>query len=526
MFIQKLVITLENIRGIKKLVFEAPTKSGVYVLTGINGCGKSTLMTALARISDNGIFSSDFVDTPFDSYSATKITYHMEKDGTTTDVFFTRSRSKWNPHPKNCSLGKAAPFNQVIYINTSTQRFFESNIKKHPIEKTEANARSASTTLKAGLKEIIGSDKFDKLKYQTIKNKGAAVTRPRRGNKVFYIPRFDGTTYSELNFSLGERMLLNALDTLENVKERSLLLIDEIELALHPIIQIKFYDYITRIAKEKNLLVIISTHSPSLIRYAKNRYFLESDKNGNVEVKSDCLPSYILRDLTVESENNPDYLLFVEDEQAMRLLNVIISTIRNKENCSKYFTYRIIRAGGWEETIRLMSDFKSVKPYSSLTVQAFPDFDAKQAFDDIVSKDSDIRTDSEERRKKLWMDNSQNILPLHITPELGIWNWILCSNSSEKIQELLEKEYGILTFKIKDCVDYVIEHTNNGSNEREKAKYKLMDLVTQLVDHLPAIRRERAYDLIYNCYVEDNYEEIKLYYKQIFCKILNRRRNK
>ena len=525
MFIQKLVITIENVRGINKLTFEAPTKSGVYLLTGINGCGKSTLMTALARISDKSVFSSDFIETPFDSYGNSKITYHMEKEGITTNICFTKSRCKWNPHPK-CSLGKNAPFSQVIYINTSTQRFLESDIRNHPIEKTEAKARSASPKLKEGLKKILESDKFEKLRYQTIKNKGAAVTMPRRGNKVFYVPQADGSSFSELNFSFGERMILNALDTIENVKDRSLLLIDEIELALHPILQIRFYDYIREIAKEKNLMVIISTHSPSLIRYAPNRYFLESDRCGNIVVKTNCLPSYILRDLAIENENNPDYLLFVEDDQAMRLLNVIISTIRNKESCKKYFTYRIIRVGGWEETIRLMSDFKTVKPYSDLTVQAFPDLDAKQAYDDMESKDNDARTDAENRRIKLWKNNLQNILPLHITPELGIWNWILSSDASGKIQEFLEKEYGTLTFNINSCIDYVIANTHNGSNEREQAKYKLMDLVTQLVDHLPAIRRERAYDLIYNCYVEDNYEEIKLYYKQIFCKILNRRRNR
>ena len=250
MFIQKLVITIENVRGIKNLVFEAPTKSGVYILTGINGSGKSTLMTALARISDSSVFSVDFIGTPFDSYSNSKISYHMEKDEITTDICFTKSRCKWNPHPK-CSLGKNAPFSQVIYINTSTQRFFESDIKNHPIEKTEAKARAASPKLKEGLKKILGSDKFNKLRYQTIKNKGAAVTTPRRGNKVFYVPQANESSFSELNFSFGERLILNALDTIENVKDRSLLLIDEIELALHPILQIKFYNYLTEIAKEK-----------------------------------------------------------------------------------------------------------------------------------------------------------------------------------------------------------------------------------------------------------------------------------
>ena len=35
-------ITIENLRSIKHLEFEVPT-SGVHVLTGCNGCGKSSL---------------------------------------------------------------------------------------------------------------------------------------------------------------------------------------------------------------------------------------------------------------------------------------------------------------------------------------------------------------------------------------------------------------------------------------------------------------------------------------------------
>lgn len=523
MFVQKLTITLENIRGIKTLQFDAPTKSGVYVLTGINGSGKSTLMTALARISDNSIFTTQFIDSPFDSYKNSKITYHIEKEDNVTDIYFTKRKTNWAPHPKNKSLGKITPFQDVIYITTSTQRFLESEIKHNPIEKTDARARSASVSLKSGIKRVLGTNKFDNLRYQTIKNKGVAVTRPRRGNKVYYIPMNNGTSFSELNFSFGERMILNALDALENIKERSLLLIDEIELALHPIIQIKFYDFLAEIAKEKNLMVIISTHSPSLIRYAKTRYFLELNNDGDITVKSNCLPSYILRDLTIENENNPDYLLFVEDEQAMRLLNIIISVIKRNERCEKYFTYRIIRVGGWEETIRLMNDFKTVNPYSSATVHAFPDFDAKLSIDAIYTKKPQSLTDADQRRLDLWKSNLQNILPLHITPELGIWNWIKEKISHSKIQTSFEQEYGTLTFKIEDCVNYITEHACNGSNERDKAKYKLMDLITQIIDRIPDIRRERAYDIIFNCYVKDNYENIKSYYKQTLCMILNRK---
>lgn len=71
--------------------------------------------------------------------------------------------------------------------------------------------------------------------------------------KLYVIKDPKNNYYSEQNFSLGERLLLNSLDFIEKIKERSLLLIDEVELALHPIAQIKFYDYLTKIAKEKKI---------------------------------------------------------------------------------------------------------------------------------------------------------------------------------------------------------------------------------------------------------------------------------
>lgn len=40
-------ITLKNIKAITNLEFHFPEKNGVYLLTGTNGCGKTTLLIAL-----------------------------------------------------------------------------------------------------------------------------------------------------------------------------------------------------------------------------------------------------------------------------------------------------------------------------------------------------------------------------------------------------------------------------------------------------------------------------------------------
>lgn len=170
-----------------------------------------------------------------------------------------------------------------------------------------------------------------------------------------------------------------------------------------------------------------------------------------------------------------------------------------------------------------MNAFKAIKPYNENTVEAFPDLDAQDAINDILRKKEVDRTDADKRRLELWNSCKNNILPLHITPELGVWQWLLTRDTAGRLQESLEKEFDILAFKIKELVYEVEEQPNNGKNERETAKYKLMDLVNAISSRLPEVRKERIYDIIYDSYVENNYTKIREYYKKTLCMILGRK---
>lgn len=532
MFVDSLIITLENIKGIKKLKFSAPLNAGVYVLTGVNGCGKSTLMTALARISDGSVFSEQFVETPFDSYKDAKISYHIEKGGKDYDVEYSRPKTNWKPSKKDFRLTRVSPFADVIYISTSNQRFLESNIRNRPIKKTGTDGTEATEQLREGMKRVFGTERFNTLRYRAIKSIGKGAKKPRRANKVYFVPTDKGN-FSELNFSLGERMMLNALEALEHITEKSLLLIDEIELALHPVAQAHFYDYLEEISREKNIMVIISTHSPSLIRHASRRYFLEPQSDGCVEVVENCYPSYILRDITIEEERNEDYLLFVEDYQAKRLLTCITKEMKERENCSRKFTFKIIPVGGWDATVKLMAYFTCVKPYSKLNVETFPDKDVEEHINRIKEKEEDNRTNHDKRLLSLWNEWRSNICPLHITPELGVMEWLKRSSAQKILEQFLEEQYGTQTFRISEVIKEVLaqhivksEEENDeaeeqdGSREREIAKDELGILVGRLTETM--LNKDKLYDLIFECYVKNNYDDIKKYYKFAFCRILNR----
>ncbi|MFL6696602.1 MAG: AAA family ATPase, partial [Vitreoscilla sp.] len=50
-------VTINNLKGIKTLVFDVPMQ-GAFVITGANGCGKTSLLTVLHRMGAHNAFQT------------------------------------------------------------------------------------------------------------------------------------------------------------------------------------------------------------------------------------------------------------------------------------------------------------------------------------------------------------------------------------------------------------------------------------------------------------------------------------
>lgn len=87
-------VKLENLKGIKELVFPFPERKGIYVLTGVNGCGKTSLLIALSRLGDKFAFKSFQVKNDkwlkIDAYQNASITYQTDRK----EVEYQYSRSR------------------------------------------------------------------------------------------------------------------------------------------------------------------------------------------------------------------------------------------------------------------------------------------------------------------------------------------------------------------------------------------------------------------------------------------------
>ena len=309
-------VNITNIKHIKSLEFDIPTKSGVYLLTGSNGSGKTTLLAALLRIGHTTAFKDNFKvgSSRMDKYEG-EIKYTVNGKSVT----YSHANVRWPPKPRRYSnLFKEFGFSEVRYLPATGNRLYVHDQNIDP-----KDFRPVDQSLKDDMNYILETEKFNNLRYvQTgsVRGRGSGSQRWKRA----YVIKIKDNYYSEKNFSLGEILVLNTLLLIDDISKDSLLLIDEIEMALHPRVQLKLYRRLKEKAIDKNLKIILSSHSSSLIKSANKIIYLENDGNGNIDVTHNCYPAVVLKEIAIEEDLQPDYIFLVEDDMAEFLLREMI----------------------------------------------------------------------------------------------------------------------------------------------------------------------------------------------------------
>ena len=135
------------------------------------------------------------------------------------------------------------------------------------------------------------------------------------------------------------------------VEEPILMLIDEIELALHPVAVSRFLDLLKEIVIEHpTLTVILTSHSPEAIRKIShnNMFMMEHDEaNEGIIVTNPCYPSYAIRDVYVH--DGYDYVILVED----LLAKYVVEDVIRRLNLNESRLINILPVGGWENVLKL-----------------------------------------------------------------------------------------------------------------------------------------------------------------------------
>lgn len=448
-------LKIENIRQISYADLELPFENGIYTLVGPNGCGKSTVMECLSlllpRPNTKKVYGTN-------EHSSVTFVIDGEKTKRTFD-------NETHCYASGSQIKILGLYEGSLFYGTRFEdsKRIESKITAGEI--TNTILADADEYFKEKISYILHGNLNSYPTLKRIKNRSCAEAINVRNRPYFISP--NGTLISQYRMSSGECLLISLLHFLYNSivrrslssEKRVLVLIDELELALHPIAVIRLMDFLNELVKEhENLIVFLSSHSPEVIKKSLPRNLFKVNLVDNqIILENNCYPSYLIRDLY--SNVTPDFLLLVEDILAMRLVTSIV----NSENLRAGKMVHIVPVGGWRNVLELHYELYSKKIMGNGTK--------------IISVlDGDIASS---------LNNDQKKLPHLFLPVPSIEKYlysVIKENSNQTMRKIINDKYFIV-----DSLDSIVSQFNNdvsrGQTDSNKGFYaflcrKLKDMGT------------------------------------------------
>lgn len=451
-------IKIEKTKNIQKLTFEIPKNKGVYLLVGSNGTGKTTLLTCLDRICNPYAFATNFTSAnnanDIDQYSSSSIEYITEN----AHIKFRKGTRRWACTPRiNSSslLKREFGFEDTIFIKADSKRI---DVPQEEIR--SGNFVDVENTIIESLNKIFETTKYKNLKrLRNVNGRG-------KNSTYFYILKDGRKYYSEKRFSTGELAIIRLVERLLETAPKSLILLDEAEMALHPRIQKNLLDFLNEKAIEKDLLIIISTHSVTMIKstHRNNIMLMENDDANNTLIYTPCYPAKAIGCVDFESNIVFDTIFFVEDEMARLILKAMLAKYVDINPQVKSMMYCIVPVGGYEQTALLAKNtrhqlFERSNVYALLDEDAFTDsLEHNQKFKQLYDKNKDL------------------IFSLRCTPE----TWLIeqLERKDAKLDSCIRSKYHCEIYDIINDKRYI---DCKAANSRKLCKQK-MDVVLEILE--------------------------------------------
>ena len=354
-----LTLTIHGIKGISHGVIEIPVENGLYAIVGNNGTGKSTIMACLSQLINNSGLNWTLKEKDFSNNSYIEFIFNGKVN------HWVNKNRYWVLENEKKGQVETIRFNGTYEGSLFYGSRFNDSKK---VDSLLSQGRIHDT-------EIIDADDFIVTHmgnilhnkpgyYSAIKKiRNRSVSSDLQLKNTPYFQKTDYSLISQYRMSSGECLLISLLHFIYNsivrrslpANEPVLLLIDEIELALHPIAITNLFTLLQGLTDEyENLTVLLTSHSPEVIHRInpQSMYKLErvNETENNFNVVNPCYPSYAIRD--VYTNDGPDFLLLVEDT----LAKIIVKRAINKLDLDTSRLISVVPVGGWHNVLKFQEE--------------------------------------------------------------------------------------------------------------------------------------------------------------------------
>jgi predicted ATPase len=458
-------ITIKNLKSIKNLEFDVPLR-GAFVITGANGCGKTSLLTVLHRMGAHNAFQTGLPGgkkaAGIDGIHETTLRYDINGKS----VVYRYNSERWSATPKSQSTLVSQAFSEVLFLKADSSRVEPTQNELKGVKKQPADSQ-----LRVFMNTVFDTNRFDNL---------LKIRLPGRNLTAHLIDKSTPTDkkktfYSEKTFSLGELCVMRLGQKLMGMKNGGLYIIDEFEMALHPAAQIRLFSEIEKLANAANCTALVSTHSSSLIKSVKrsNIIYLENE-SGAVTIHRNVYPTYALQYLSLDEESAPDKLIFVEDVSAKHCVDEMwlqhVKSIQSDGQTSVP-SVQVVVIGGFKEVLRFLERSKSFVPSMTRRMAAL-DADAEPICVPPVPKPG-ASAAKLNVPQEIYQRQSGSVVFLPWTPEVGFCD--LLGNDVTKHTKGIQKLTGITNLKI--SLASVTGHAGKKGKEQRDLCKQAMDAI-------------------------------------------------
>lgn len=169
--------------------------------------------------------------------------------------------------------------------------------------------------------------------------------------------------YSSYNAATGEEVLTKIIIDIIEAPDHSLILIDEVEVGLHPKIQRRLIQVLYNIARNDSKQFILTSHSPSILSSlpSKARIFIEKVSDGNYKAIPNISVNAALSKM--DSISYPLIDLFCEDKEAKKIIQKAISSIQTGNSLTNFSDLiNIVVAGSGDKTYTCFKSHQETYP--------------------------------------------------------------------------------------------------------------------------------------------------------------------
>lgn len=365
----------------EKIKFSIELSPGITAICGLNGAGKSSFIASIKELLGLKV-SSIISKNKFEDQVSAKIIINRKQYDISTEC-----------NAISCGLSSEL----CKYIDSdlaiAALKYWEQNNIEELLEGINENTFS-SDQLRT-ISSLVGKSYTECISYEIDEE----VEDKKDEDKQLYTPVFfkiknKNIEYDSTGMGIGEHFILYIYYILETIRENSILIIEEPESYISVLSQQRIVDYIAKIISKKKISVIITTHSPHILKRIKADHVrIISNRSGKIEMSIPKTIEDAKQHLGIEYHKTESNIatLYVEDNIARMFLDCILKEenplIRNIVDIvyvgghtkisarlsfddSKYMTHKLI--GIYDDDVKTKDDFKTEDlkwPYLLLPVK-------------------------------------------------------------------------------------------------------------------------------------------------------------